>query len=150
MGGPFVTVAAFCEKLLIEADNVASAIRIVDTYKLGEVPDIPPGLSGVEVVPVIELNGVIAIKSGDVTGEHRIDLVMENPLGERKKISPDGGWPILLNGGVHGANIKLKFPLGVKNYGLCWFDVLFDDALLTRMPLMLERAEKQTEPNPPS
>jgi hypothetical protein len=91
------------------------------------------------------VNGFISLKSGDVTGEHRVELVLENPLGERKTISPVGGWTVVLKGGVHGANLRLQFPLGVRNFGLCWFDVMFDGAVLTRMPLMLERAEAQQQ-----
>ena len=138
---PLVAVACFCEQLLIEGDNVPSAIRIVDTYKF----TVPP-----EATPVIAVKGLISLKSGDVTGTHIVELILENPLHERKTLSPPGGWPVVLNGGAHGPMIKLDFPLGVRNFGLCWFDVLFDGEVLTRMPLMLQRADsaaKTTEPS---
>ena len=138
---PFVAMATFCERLLIEPDGVMTAVRVVDTYFVEVQGNLP-----LDTVPGIEVNGVVSVKSGDVTGSHTLDLVMENPLGERKRLSPETGWPIELNGGEHGANIRLKFQIGVKNYGLLWFDVFFDgDQLLTRIPLMLRQGQ---QPNP--
>lgn len=134
---PFVGVAAFCEKLLLEPDGVPTAVRIVDTYFVTVPKDMPP-----DTLPGIEVQGLISLRSGDVVGNHTISLIMENPLGERKALSPEGGWPVVFNGGEHGVNVRLSFTLGVKNFGLCWFDVLFESELLTRIPLMLREGEK--------
>lgn len=145
---PFVAVACFCENLLIEPDGVASAVRIIDTYNLTVPPELPP-----EALPVIDLNGLISLKSGPVTGKHTIDLVLETPKGERKNLAPNGGWPVVFEGGIHGVNLRIKFPLGVKNFGVCWFDVLFDGEVLTRIPLKLQQAAAQEPakgPSPPN
>lgn len=131
---PWVIVAAFCEKLLIEKDDVSSAIRIVDQYTIPS--ELPTGAPP-DALPEILVQGLISLRSGDVVGTQKVKLIMENPLGERKELSPEGGWPAVFTGGEHGVNIRLQFMLGVKNYGLCWFDVICDDELLTRMPLRL-------------
>ena len=144
---PYVAAACFCETLVEGKDNTLSIIRIVDTYT---VPSQRPEGVPEDAVPGILVTGLIALKSGPVTGTHRIRLVLENSLRERKDISPEGGWPVVLNGDHHGVNLLLRFPLGVKNFGLCWFDVLFDDELLTRMPLKLQRAEEQEEADSPT
>ena len=136
---PHVAAACFCEHVLIEPDNVLTAVRIVDVYNLNMPKEpLPDG-----ALPAVEIKGVICLKSGDVTGKHVLSLVLQNPLGTRTEVSPDGGWPVVFNGGNHGVNLRLQFPLGVKNLGLCWFDVMFDGEVLTRMPLMLQAAGEQ-------
>ena len=136
---PLVQIACFCEMVLVERDDVVSAIRIVDTYHVNtdQTGAVPEG-----VTPVIEVNGLISLKSGDLKGNYRVSLVMENPLGVRTELSPAGGWPVTFDGEAHGPNIRLKFPLGVRNLGLCWFDVMFENEVLTRMPLRLSSAPK--------
>lgn len=130
---PFVTVACFCEKVLEEADHVMTAIRIVDIYYVPPIPDAGPD----GPFPAIVVEGLVSLKSGDLVGSHTIAFVMENTQGARTQLSPVGGWPVVFEGGEHGVNLKLKFPIGVKNFGLCWFDVIFDDEVLTRIPLRL-------------
>lgn len=141
---PFVQIACFCENVLIEKDEVVSAIRIVDTYFIPALPkdvELPDGLLGVIVV-----NGLISLKSGDVVGSGTIGLVMNKSTGERVDLSPPGGWPVVLNGGEHGANVRIQMPLGVKNFGLFWFDVLWNGELLTRIPLKLQQGDKPDQP----
>lgn len=144
---PFVAVACFCENILKDKDDVASAIRIVDTYFLPPLPEgvtLPEGLHG-----VIVLNGLILLKSGDVTGPGTISFIMNKLDGEKVELSPAGGWPVVMNGGVHGVNVRVQVPLGVKNFGTYWFDVLWNGEVLTRMPLRLQQAEnpQTTTPN---
>jgi hypothetical protein len=137
---PFVQLACFCESILVEKDGVPSAIRIVDTYFIPPLPEgvaLPDGMQG-----AILLNGMIALKSGDVVGPGNISLIMNKTTGERVELSPPGGWPVVMNGGEHGANVMIHMPIGVKNFGLIWFDVLWNQEVLTRIPLKLQRGEK--------
>ena len=146
---PLVAVACFCENVLEEQDGVVSAIRIVDTYI------IPPLPEGIEIPPdavrgVILLKGLVSFKSGDFVGPGIIHLMMHRTTGEVARLSPPEGFPVELKGGEHGANLKLQIPLGVKNFGLFWFDVLWGDELLTRIPLRLRQGERLDEANAPS
>ncbi|MGE0273781.1 MAG: DNA methyltransferase [Vicinamibacterales bacterium] len=136
---PLVAVACFCENVLEDKDGVLSAIRIVDTYTISPLPDgveLPNGLQG-----VIALTGLVSLKSGDFKGAGWLSIVLHKTTGETSMIGPDEGWPLILNGGEHGANLRIQMPLGVKNFGLVWFDVLWDGELLTRIPLKLQRGE---------
>lgn len=146
---PFVAAACFCENLLEEPDGVLSAIRIVDTYIL---PPLPEGIEipADAVRGVILVKGLISLKSGDVVGPGTIHLVMHKTTGERAVLSPEGGWPVVMNGGEHGVNIKIQLPLGVKNFGLVWFDVMWGEDVLTRIPLMLRQGQKLDEATTPS
>lgn len=144
---PFVVAAFFCENLIEDKDNVLTAIRIIDTYYLTlptNLPDLPP-----DVKPAIEVTGLISLKSGDVVGPYKLDLMMRRPTkGEKPvRLSPEGGWPVVFNGGEHGVNLKMKFPLGVKTFGLYWFDVMWENELLTSIPLNLIEGEQPARKN---
>lgn len=146
---PFVAAAYFCEQILEERDNVLSAIRIVDTYTItpptpGTVmpPDAPFGF--------VVVRGLISLKSGDVVGNGRVGLIMHKPTGEVVTLSPEGGWPAMMQGGEHGFNIRLNFGLGVKNFGLLWFDVTWNGEVLTRIPLRLKQGELPEQSKAPN
>ena len=133
---PFVVVATMCEKVLLEADGVTSAIRIVDTFSVEPIANASP-----DARPVIQLSGLVALKSGDLVGNFTVAVVFENADGERTAVSPAGGWPVRFNGGEHGVQIKLDFRVEINRLGLVWFDVLFEDELLTRIPVRLRAAD---------
>jgi hypothetical protein len=128
---PFVQAACVCEKVLIEPDNVASLIRIVDTYTL-RLPDETPVLPG---VLGLDLSAFVSLKSGDVVGQFEIGLQLTDPEGSKQPIRK---WPVILNGGEHGANLRLNFVLANPKHGLYWFDVLWNDEALTRIPFRIK------------
>lgn len=141
---PFVAAACFCEQILQEPDGVLSAIRIIDTYL------IPPLPEGIEVPPdgirgIVLLKGLISLKAGDAVAPGTVGLVMHKTTGEQLALSPEGGWPAILNGAGHGFNVKIQFPLGVKNFGLIWFDVTWNGEVLTRIPLTLRQQDQAPE-----
>jgi hypothetical protein len=141
---PFVQMACFCENVLAEADGVLSAIRIVDTYFIPPLPEgveMQDGMQG-----AIVLNGIVGLKSGDVTEAGSLRLVMHRANGETVPIGPPEGWPMVMSGGEQGSVLKIQMPLGVKNFGLMWFDVLWNGELLTRIPLKLQRGQKPESP----
>jgi len=144
---PYVAVACVCEKAIIEPDNVVSLIRIVDTVHV-QVPayPLPPGVGG-----VVGLTVFVSIRSGDVTGQHEVALVLRKPTGMSE---PTQKWPVVLTGGEQGANLKIDFNLVLKgeasDFGLYWFDVLWGEEVLTSIPLKLIRAEPTAAPASPS
>lgn len=125
-----MAIATLCENVLLEKTGVASIVRAIDTYHLNEFPDAAP--KGFQ--PVLQVKGFLSLKSGPVTGEHEIGLVFENPLGERTPVSTSR---VVFEGNEHGVNAEIGLPILVKNFGLCWFDVLFDGDVITRIPLRL-------------
>ncbi len=139
---PLVQVACVCEKVLIEADNVPSLIRIVDTYTL----HVPPG----DPQPRrrrVNLTAFISLKSGEVTGEYEVGLRLKEPEG---KVQPGRSWNVVLNGGEHGANLQIAFAIANPKLGLYWFDVLWGDDVLTSIPFRLRQTESiadVAEPN---
>jgi hypothetical protein len=53
-------------------------------------------------------------------------------------------WPVEFLGGERGVNLKIVFTLQAPKFGLYWFDVLWRDEVLTRIPFRLK--SKSIEP----
>jgi hypothetical protein len=141
---PFVQIACICEKVLVEPDSVASLIRVVDTYFLDVPKELPANLKA-----MLGLSVFISLKSGDVTGEHEIGLRLITPDGSQHGIRK---WPADFRGAESGVNLKIAFSLGTPQYGLYWFDVLWGEEVLTRIPFRLkpkttESPEEIAEPS---
>lgn len=129
---PYITAALLCEKVLQEKDESVTIMRIIDKiqYRLeGVGVTLPAGIK-----PVVAVQGLVSLKSGPVTGDHTIKVVVERPNGDRKDVFT---YPTKFLGNDQGANLILQMGLGIDMDGLYWFDVLFDDEVLTRIPLMV-------------
>jgi len=133
---PYVTAAFLCERILQEKDDVISALRIIDRlqYRLEGAPQ--------DTKPMLNLQALIMFKSGPVTGEHDVKIIVENPRGDRKEVY---ALKVVLNGKDHGQNIIMNMGLGVEHDGLYWFDVVFDADVLTRIPLTVTALPQQEQ-----
>ena len=134
---PYVTAALLCEKVLQESDGTVSAIRIIDRVQYRIEQALPPG-----VKPMLSVQGLICIKSGPVIGQHTLKVVSERPDGQRKDVHVQ---PVELRGKDHGINLILNIGIGVDQDGLFWFEVLFDDELLSRFPLLITPLPEQQQ-----
>jgi hypothetical protein len=127
---PYITAALLCEKVLQEKDESISLVRIADKLEYRfEGPGITPGIK-----PAIALQGFVSLKSGPVVGPHRVSVVIEQPSGQRKEAL---SFNINFLGKDQGQNVILNLGLGIEQDGLYWFDILFDEEVLTRIPLTI-------------
>lgn len=131
---PYITAALLCERVLEEKNGSLSAIRIADRleYRLEGAPE---GLK-----PAIAVSGLVCLKSGPVVGDHTVRMIVERPGGDRKEAY---SFPVKLLGKDHGQNLIMNISLGIEREGLYWFDLLFDEDLLTRIPLMVVQQQEQ-------
>lgn len=136
---PYVTAALLCQNVLQEKDESLTLVRVADRLQY-RVEGLPQGTK-----PMIAIQGLLSIKSGPVTGDHTITVVSEKPSGTRKQVH---SLPVKLLGRDHGQNIVLNIALGIEEDGLYWFDVLFDEELLTRIPLMVIPLPEQIPQEP--
>jgi len=122
--------------MLHEKDGSLSVIRITDklTYKL---VGMPPGYK-----PMASISGLVALKSGPVTGDHTLRIIAERPSGDRKEVF---SFPLKLVGKEQGQNIILNITIGIDEDGLYWFDVVFDDDVLTRIPLIIAKQPEESQ-----
>jgi hypothetical protein len=128
---PLVAIATVCEKVLQEKDGVASIIRVVDLFTL------PHNIQRSELA--LPLTVAVSLKSGDARGTFELELQVRKPNGETKTLPEK--WPIVLEGGAHGANLMVQFALKTEQLGLYWIDVLCDGEVLTSMPVTLQQSE---------
>lgn len=131
---PTIVQAIFCEKVLQEKDGVHSAIRIFDRMNLPPLANLPQGAT---FVPF----GVffVSARSADYTGTLDLTIRMTAPDG-RQQVLPEK-FPSLFTGGNQGVNIIIQVNIDVRHRGLCWFEVMAGDEVLSRTPLSVVDAE---------
>lgn len=132
--GPYVQVAALCERVLREADGVVSLIRIVDVITHTERGPNPP----TDMPPVrYPLTLILTLKSGRAKGRHEIGITPELPSGETL---PTHSVSVQMEGEGKGATIASQLDVPYTLEGLYWFKIRFDGELLTQVPLQVRYA----------
>lgn len=141
---PYVIAALLCEKVIIEKDETLTIIRLADRiqYQLQTTQGLPDEIAK-NIKPIVNIQGLISLKSGPVTGDHIIKIIGEKPNGDRAELF-NSAFKFL--GKDQGQNVILNLGLVPTQDGLHWFDVLFDDEQLTRIPIVITA---QAEPEQP-
>lgn len=137
--GPFVQMAAFCEKALREEDGVLSAIRIID-----HITHVTPKPDSPEDAPVAHLTALIGLKSGNVQGKRTVTFQPRPPSGNQ--VSPTQ-FVVVFEGEEKGVNVSLQMRYRTDEAGLHWFDVWVEDQLLTQMPLRITFQPQSADPS---
>jgi len=122
----YLQMALFCEKVLKEADNVLSVIRVVDRFTVpGVTPEMPP--------QPLTFMIVISFKSGFMRGKQVIAIRPKSPTGVDL---PAMEFPVLFEGD-DDRGLAMAFPIQwvPPEEGLYWWDVYLNQELVTRMPL---------------
>ena len=129
--GPYLVAAILCEKVLQEKDETISIIRMIDRITL-----TVSALGSPETIPstTINMNALIALKSGLARGRGTVKLRVETPSDLKL---PDQLLPVLFEGDDRGVNLIVAFNMVIDQEGVYWFDVLLDERLLTRVPLRI-------------
>lgn len=143
LGGPFLSTAVLCEKVLQEKDGVASVIRIVDRFIITASGAQPP-----EKMPpwTITTTAFLSFKSGFAKGSQTVKLIPRDPSG--RPIAPEVLLPVFFEGDDRGANLIVNVSLRIEEEGLYWFDVLLGERLMTKIPLRVvyQRVSPGTRP----
>lgn len=128
-GGPYLQMAALCEKVLTEADGVLSFVRVVDRITVSVA-----GKSAPSQMPVAPVNLILALgfKSGFARGAYRVRVKLVSPSHQEVTTVE---LPMLLEGDDRGANLMLQLGLQAQEEGLYWFEIYLLDALVTKVPL---------------
>lgn len=140
---PYLMAALFCEKLLVDKDNVMSPIRIVDIIAVPKPGPMPKPAE----IPAILLTLLVAFKAGDVRGSRRLIIRMNVPSGKRRNLV-DAQMEFL--GDEKGAALRSPAPIDISEEGLYWYDVILEKSLITRMPLRVVHQQKPQTPEPAS
>lgn len=140
--GPYLQMAGLCENIIEDKAGALSLIRIIDTITHTEArPDAPP-----EMPPInYPVKMVIMLKAGRARGRHELKVTPELPSGEFK---PSFVASVQMEGEERGANNIITMILTFTMEGLHWFNVYFDDSLLTRIPLRIKYNRVVTQEPP--
>jgi hypothetical protein len=130
--GPYIQMAGLCDQVIEDKTGALSLIRIIDTITHTEArPDAPAEMPSV----TYPLKLVIMLKSGRARGRHELKIIPETPSGEAKRPLIKS---IQMEGEERGVNHIVNMVFTFTMEGLYWFDVYFDDSLLTRVPLRVK------------
>jgi hypothetical protein len=122
----YLNIAVFCERVLREADNVMSLIRVIDRFYVR-------GASVEMGNHVLRFVIVLLFKAGFLRGKQ---IIRVRPLSPSKKQLPAMEIPTLFEGDEDRGNATVaETQFVVNEEGLYWFDVFLNDELVTRMPL---------------
>ena len=130
---PYVIVAAVCERVLQEKDNVLSAIRLVDMVTFNPTGENPP-----EEMPAFTTNvtALLSFRSGPAQGQRTVQIKLIKPNGELSEIkSGESEFSVVFNGEGHGVNLIIRMSIDFTLPGLHWFDVTINGKVITRIPL---------------
>ena len=128
--GPYVNLAAICEKVLQERDGVLTLVRVIDRVMVATMDqNAPPELPECK----LNLTLVLALKSGDAKGRHPVAIAIEPPNGVR---SAPQSIDVMFEGEDRGVNLVLNMAVEAIE-GLHWFVVAVNDQELTRVPLRI-------------
>ena len=122
----YLAMAVFCEKVLREADNVLSVIRVIDRFNVvGATPEMAP--------TILPFTILVSFKSGFLRGKQMLAIKPKSP---NRDDLPQMTFPVLFEGDDDRGNALIAQMNFVANQeGLYWFDVHLNEELVTRMPL---------------
>ena len=142
--GPYIQLAAFCERVLREGDGVISLIRVVDRVTHAERGSNPP-----QDMPEFRypLTMVLNFKSGTARGRHEITITPEQPSGETLQPVTIS---VTMEGENKGINVVSPIDIPYKYEGLYWFKIDFDGQVITRIPLEVRYSRMVVGPSIPT
>ena len=134
--GPYIQFAAFCEKVLTEQDGVVSLIRVVDRVTHTRIdPNAPESLPPFDY----QLLAAISLKAGRVSGRHTLKIERQLPSTQVERGAATE-ITVHLEGENRGANVVVEVAARYEMEGLYWYNVYFDNELITRMPFEVRYA----------
>lgn len=139
-GGPYLSAALFCEKILRESDGVMSFIRVVDRWTVSGPSETMPNTT-------IQTNLIITMKSGMYRGPSQIIVTPSTPSGSdmaalRASVNFEGD-------DDRGVAIHLPLVFPVQEPGIYWFEVSVNGQTQAQVPMrVLYQSVGVQTPNP--
>jgi hypothetical protein len=133
---PYIVAALFCDQVLQGKDETISAIRIIDKVTV----QVPFGLPE-KTQPILQITLLLGVKSGSLIGDFKMTIRGNRPNGDVQDVA---SFPLKLQGEEKGQNYILNLSLGIQEDGVYWFEVVFEDEVITAIPLTVE--SKKPEP----
>jgi hypothetical protein len=163
-GGPFLQAALLCEKVLLEPDGAATAVRIVDQVTVQPVsvvvsepaggptddpsaepttPSEPTQAAGrpprtIVLPAVMAVSLLVIFKSGSAPGHYLLEIVLRTPANDERSLPSQ---EIELSEVPHGGATHVhQLSLGLGEPGDYRFDVSLNGQFVTSIPLRVDFA----------
>jgi Family of unknown function (DUF6941) len=121
---PCVSIAVVCKSFRQDPDGSVTIEGIYDALR-------------VESRGVITVTAVVLVHGGHLIGEHRISLVVKDPLGNNA--SDRMGITVLFRSVDAGEYARLRgLKIHCGEAGAYWFEVSLDDHVMLRRPIHVE------------
>jgi len=150
ISGPHLASAFLCEKVLNERDGVLSFIRVVERFMVPKF-SLPPGfqLPPGTIPNAIQFQLVVTLKAGSIGGgKYKMRISLMKPDGTE---ASSNAVEVFFNGSdENGVNVIAPINIPSPEEGLHWFDVYFEERLITRIPLRVLYQQVQMNPFQPS
>lgn len=131
--GPYLQAALLCERVLLEPDGTPSAIRIIDTFTVQQIPDELRTAGAIVVSLPVQASFLIILKSGSASGMYTFQLVSHSPSGTETRLAPHEAE---LSAYPHGgATITLQTMFAFSEEGDYRYDLLVNGEFVTAIPL---------------
>lgn len=127
--GPFLTTAAFFETVIREDTGILTLVRMIDRIT------ISPKASWISHLPPspVSTNLVVSFRGQNLDGSGVVSIHPVKPSGERMERMDI---PFVFDAQT-GVNLNISLELVVEEEGYFWFDILLDNAVVTRTPLQI-------------
>ncbi len=127
--GPYLTIATFCEKAIQSREGMLSLINVADRFTISAVgPDAPSEMP----IQALPWSLVLTFKSGEAHGTYQIKITPELPSGIKL---PSFTLPAHFEGRNRGVQLILNLQMQIREPGLYWFWVHFEDQFVTKVPV---------------
>lgn len=130
---PFVQCALLCEKVLVERDNVFSAIRVVDVFYVEELPE-----RGGREKPAMRVSALLSVRGGP--GKTIVRFVLRTP-GKETTSNP---MTIDLPGGKQGTNLILQISIPLHAAGDGALEFHLDGEPAAKIPFQIMPRSKSS------
>lgn len=134
---PFVALAVFCKEARQHPDGTLTLNNILDRITVTESVAKPPRVASVVAV--------VAFRCAPPYGAHQLGVDVHQPAGAVRRLAT---LPVDTSPESDTIARILRLDLEIQEFGSYWFDVSWDDRVVTKMRLFVRRAEESgTQPH---
>ncbi|MBX6341961.1 MAG: hypothetical protein IRY97_05840 [Thermomicrobiaceae bacterium] len=139
-GQPYVLLAVLCQRAQQDQYGSLSLINVIEQLVVGSTDPNPP-----EQMPTFRFQGnlVVSLASGPVRRRGTVRVRPIRPSGEALEPVYQ---EVEFRGEDNRVTLVSNLSFDVTEPGLHWFDVLLEDAVLTRIPLRVRYERARTAP----
>jgi hypothetical protein len=126
---PYVALAVFCQEARQNPDGTLTLSHVLDRVTVSEQMGRLPR--------VASLVAVVALRCSAPWGTHQLGIAVHPPDGSMLLMTT---LDVDTSAEMYNVARILKMDLKIGHYGNYWFDVRWDDRLVTRMQLSVRRS----------